>query len=130
MVSSSNYAMQKSHVTVLLSRLDVQFFFLTNDGSVVTLGNINITFVRTFFTFGCILIFSHIWRCRPHITQYQYHMWLYFCHIWWSPYFFITFDGSIVTLDNTSITLNHTFLTLSGTFVIFDHSPFFSHQLP
>ena len=46
--------------------------------------------------------------------QYQHHMWLYFCHIWWSPYFFLTFDGSIVTLDSTNITLDCTFLTFNG----------------
>ena len=36
------------------------FFFLTNDGSIVTLGSINITFDRNYLTFGCTLIFFHI----------------------------------------------------------------------
>ena len=98
------------------------FFFLANDDFVVTLSNTNITYDRTFFTFGCTLIF---WLCRPHIVHFQHHMRQYFCHIWCSPYFFITFDGSIVTLGNTNITLNCTFLTLSGTFVTFNDSLFF-----
>ena len=91
-------------------------FFLANDGSIVTLGGTNITFDRTFLTFGFTFFFSHIWRCRPHIVQFQHHMWLYFCHIWWSLYFFLTFDGSIVTLGSTNITLDYTFLTFGGTF--------------
>ena len=109
------------------------FFFLANGSSIVTSGSSNITFDHTFLTFGCTLIFfSHIWWCRPHIVQYQHHMWLYFCHIWHPLYFFITFDGSIVTLGGANITLYRTFLTLHGTFVTFDGSFFFffPHQLP
>ena len=59
-VTIFNYAMPKSYVTVLLSCLEVQFFFLTNDGFIVILGNTNITFDHTFFTFGYTLISSHI----------------------------------------------------------------------
>ena len=36
------------------------FFFLTFDGSIVTLGNINILFDRVFLTFSDTLIFTHI----------------------------------------------------------------------
>ena len=61
MVPSSNCAVPKSYVTVLLSRLVVHFFFLANDGSIVILCSTNITFDRTFLTFGCTLFFfSHI----------------------------------------------------------------------
>ena len=53
MAPFSNFAMPRSHVIVLLSCLVVQKnFFLTNDGSIVTLGSTNITFDRTFLTFG------------------------------------------------------------------------------
>ena len=52
--------------------------------------------------------------------QYKHHMRLYFYQIWCSPYFFITFDGSIITLDSTNIILDRTFLTLGGTFVRFE----------
>ena len=97
------------------------FFFLANDDFVVTLSNTNITYDRTFFTFGCTLIF---WLCRPHIVHFQHHMRQYFCHIWCSPYFFITFHGSIVTLASTNIILDHIFLTLSGTFETFNSSLF------
>ena len=124
MVPSSNCAVPKSHVTVLLSRLMVQFFFLTNDGSIVTLGNTNITFDSTFLAVGCTLIFSQIWRYHPHIMQYKHHMRLYFYQIWCSPYFFITFDGSIVTLGSTNIILDHILLTLSGTFETLNGSLF------
>ena len=124
MVPSSNCVVSKSHVTVLLSRLMVQFFFLTNDGSIVTLGSTNITFDSTFLTVGCTLIFSHIWRYHSHIVQYKHHMRLYFYQIWCSPYFFITFHGSIVTLVSTNIILDHIFLTLSGTFETFNGSLF------
>ena len=75
MTPSSNCAVSKSHVIVLLSHLMVQFFFsLANDGSVVTLGNTNITCDCTFVTFGSSIIL------------------------------FLTFYGTSLTLHSTNIT--------------------------
>ena len=81
-------------------------------------------------------------------------MWLYFCHIQWFLYFFLTIDGTILTLYSTNITyavlLSHSvvplffFLTFDGinlilcstnitcdyTFVTFGGSLiFFSHLM-
>ena len=41
-------------------------------------------------------------------------MWQVFCHIWWFPYFFLTFDDSIVILNSTNIASNFIFVTFSG----------------
>ena len=58
MVPSSHCAVLTSHVTVLLSNRWFSFFFLTFDGSIITLGSTNITYDRTFLTFAGTLIFS------------------------------------------------------------------------
>ena len=58
MVLSSNCAVPKSHVIVLMSLLVIQlFFFFANDGSIVTLGSTNIIFDHNFLTFCCTLVF-------------------------------------------------------------------------
>ena len=47
-----------SHVTIFLSHSIVSFFFfLTFDGSIITLNSTNITYDSTFATFGCTHIF-------------------------------------------------------------------------
>ena len=58
MVPSSHCAVLTSHVTVLLSNWWFSFFFLTFDGSIVTLSSTNTTYDRTFLTFAGTLIFS------------------------------------------------------------------------
>ena len=91
--------MPTSHVTLLLSYSMILLFFLTFDGSIVTLGSINITFYRTFAPFSYTRIFfSHL--IVPSSN----------CAV----------PTSIVTLDSTNILFDNTFLTLSGT-LIFTH---------
>ena len=46
-------------------------------------------------------------------------MWLFFCHIWWFPFIFLTCDSSIVTLSSTNITYVYTFVTFSCTIFFF-----------
>ena len=46
-------------------------------------------------------------------------MWLYFCHIRWFLYFFLTFDGTILKLRSTNIICNYTFVTFDGSFIFF-----------
>ena len=66
-VSSSNCAVSILHVTILSLHLVVPFFFLTFNGSIVTLGSNNILFYHTFLTFDGTLIFTHIWQYHHHI---------------------------------------------------------------
>ena len=47
------------------------------------------------------LLFSHIWQFHHYIRQYQLHIWLCFCYIWWYCYSFLTFDSSNVTLGSS-----------------------------
>ena len=124
MVPSSNCAVPKSHVTVLLSRLVVQFLFSHKWWFYCHIRQYQHHIWQYFSHSWYFNFFSHIWRYRPHIMQCKHHMRLYFYHIWCSPYFFITFHGSIVTLASTNIILDHIFLTLSGTFETFNGSLF------
>ena len=100
------------------------FFFLTFDGSIVTLGNINILFDRVFLTFSDTLIFTHIWQFHRHIgiwaapTSY---VTIFLSHLIVPLFFFLAFDGSIITLSSTNITYNSTFTTFGCTRIFFKH---------
>ena len=75
-VSLSHWTITISNMTVLLSHSVILFlynrtfitfggfffffFLLTSDGSIVTLGNTNITYSRVFVTFDSSLIFTYI----------------------------------------------------------------------
>ena len=127
-IPSSYCAVPTSHVTVLLSHLVVPlFFFLAFYDTSLTLRNINITCDCTFVTFGGFLIFSHIWWYHPHIAQYQHYMWLYFCHILWLSYFFLTFDGTIHMLRNTNTTRDCTFVTFDSSLIFFHILWYYPH---
>ena len=90
MVPSSRCTVPTSHVTVLLSHSVAPLFFLTFYGY------------------------------HPYIAQYQHHIWLYFCYIWWFLYFFfLTFDGTIFILRSTNITCDSTFVTFGGSLIFF-----------
>ena len=67
---------------------DHPFFFLANDGSIVTLGNTNIIFDRTFLTFDSVIITL----CNTNIT----------CN-----YTFVTFSASFISLLHLMIQLSH-----------------------
>ena len=57
-------------------------------------------------------------------------MWQFFSHIWWFPYFFLTFDGSILTLCNSNITCDSFFSYLVVSLLFFSHIwRFHSHIL-
>ena len=69
MVPSSHYVIPKSHVTIFLSHSVVPLFFLTFDGTILTLCSTNITCDCIFVTFGnsLILFYFHILWYHPHI---------------------------------------------------------------
>ena len=97
MIPSSHYIVLTSYVIVLLSHSVVLLFFLTFDGTILTLHSINITCDCTFVTFigffslshlmvpsshcailtSYVTIFCYILRfiyLFSHIAQYQHHM--------------------------------------------------------
>ena len=126
----------------ILSHLVVPlFYYLTFDGSILTLCSSNITFDSTFVIFGGSLFFSshltvlsshcaiptsylivllsfyffsHIWQFHCQIRQYQHHIWQYFVTFDSSFIFVLTFDGSIDTLGSANIISDSTFVTFSG----------------
>ena len=107
MIPSSHYIVPTSHMTILLSHSVVLlFFFLTFDGIILTLYSINFTCNYTFVIFGSFLIFSHIRWYHPHIVQYQHHMWLYFCHIRWFPFFFFS-SHLIIPFSHCAVPTSH-----------------------
>ena len=92
MVPSSRCTVPTSHVIVLLSHSVAPLFFLTFYGY------------------------------HPYIAQYQHHIWLYFCYIWWFLYFFfLTFDGTIFILRSTNITCDYTLSHLVVPLFFFSH---------
>ena len=90
-VPSSHFAVLTSHMTVFLSHWVVS------------------------------LLFSHTWRFHPHIVQFQHHMRQLFSHIWWFPYFFLTFDCSILILCSSNITCDSFFSHLVVSLLSFSH---------
>ena len=46
-------------------------------------------------------------------------MWLYFCHILWFLFFFLTFYGTSLTKRSTNITCYCTFVTFGGSLIFF-----------
>ena len=131
MVPSSYCVILTLHVNVLLSHSVVPLFFLTFDGTILTLYNINIICDCAFVTFGGFLIFlSHLIVPSLHyvvltsyVTVLLSHLvvlfFFSFSHIWWFSFFFLTFDGIILTLCNTNITCDCTFITLGGSLIFF-----------
>ena len=129
-----------SHVTILLPN----YFFLTFDGSIITLCNSNVTCDNSFakllfphiwwfhphivqfqhhmWQFSChiqwfLYFFSHIWQFYPYIVQYQHHFWSYFCHIWWYPNFF--FSYLIISSSHWIVLISHITVFLSHSMVFF-----------
>ena len=119
-VSLSHWAVLTSHMTVLLSHSVVHLFFLTCDGSIVTLGNTNILFDHNFLTFGGTLIFTHIWQFHHYIeiwaTSYVTILLSHLIVLFFPP---LTFDSSIITLSSTNITYDNTFATFGCTCIFF-----------
>ena len=100
------------------------FFFwdtIPISGQPAISGYQNITFDGTILLSYLMVpyFFSHSMVPFSHV-QYQHHIKLYFCHIWWFPYFF-TFDGTILTLCSTNITCDCTFITFGSFLIIFLH---------
>ena len=100
------------------------FFFgdtIPISGQPTISGYQNITFDGTILLSYLMVpyFFSHSMVPFSHV-QYQHHIKLYFCHIWWFPYFF-TFDGTILTLCSTNITCDCTFITFGSFLIIFLH---------
>ena len=124
---SSNITCDSSFLTLCCSLT----FFLTFDGSIPTLCNFNITYNGSFVTLGgSLTFFSHLTVPSSHCTVPTSHVTvlfshlvvpLLFSHIWWFPYFFLTFDGSILTLCSSNITCDNSFLTFGGSFTLFFH---------
>ena len=61
-------------MTVLLSYSMISYLFLTFDGSIVTLGNTNITFDRTFFFSHLIVPSSNFAVLTSYITVLLSHL--------------------------------------------------------
>ena len=73
----------------------------------------------TFVTFdGSLIFFSHLMVSSSHCAEPTSHVIVLF-HIWWFPYFFLTFDGTILTLCSTNITCNCTFVIFDGSLILF-----------
>ena len=91
-------------------------FFITFDGSILTLCSSNITCVSSFVTFGGSLyfFFSHLIVSFSHYAVPISHFIVLLSHLV-VPLFSLKFDGSIVTLGNTNIASDSTFVTFSCT---------------
>ena len=87
MVPSSYCVISTSHVTVFLSHSIVVLFFLTFDGTILTLCSTNVICDYTFITFSGSLIF------------------------------FLTFEGIILTLYSTNFTCDCTFITFCNSLI-------------
>ena len=75
-ILSSYFALPTSHVTILFSHLVVPLLF----SSYLTVSS------------------SHY---AVPTSQFQPHMWQFFCHIQWFPYFILTFNDFILTCDSS-----------------------------
>ena len=62
----------------------------------------------------CTVPTSHIIVIFSHLVVS-----LLFSHIWWFPYFFLTFDDSILTLCSSNITCDIFFLTFGSSLTFF-----------
>ena len=120
MILSSHCAVPTSHVIVLLSYSMFPLFFFSHFMIPSSHYVVPRSHVIVFLSHSVVpLFFSHIWWYYPYIAQYQHHMWLYFCHIRWFPYFFLTFYGTILTLHSINITCDYTFVKFDGSFFFF-----------
>ena len=107
-----------SHVTVLLSH-SVVLLFSQIWWYHPHIMHYNILCDCTFVTFGGSLFFffSRIWWYHHKILQYQHHIWLYFFHILWFPYFF--FSHLMVPSSHCAVLTSHVTVFLSHTVVPF-----------
>ena len=85
-------------MTVLLSHSVVPLFFLTFDGSIVTLGNTNIKFDHTFLIFDGTLIFLTFDNSIVTLGNINITCDCTFVTFDGSFILFLTFDGSTVIL--------------------------------
>ena len=93
MVPSSHCVVSTLHVTILLSHSVIPLFFLTFDGTILTLCRINITCDCIFVTFsGSLIYFSHFMVLFSHYVVPRSYVIV----------FFLTFNGTIFTFYSTN----------------------------
>ena len=120
MVLSSYCAIPTSHETALLSYLVIPLFFLTFDGTILTICSTNIIYNCIYVTFGGSLIFFlHLIMLFSYCVVLTSHITVLLSHLV-NPFFFLTFDGIILILCSTNITCDCIFVTFGGS-LIFSH---------